>query len=62
MINPATAARMTTPFETWRRYDAKRQELMRAELRAIAAQKPISPNLYEVVTKILDEPGVRNGG
>jgi aminopeptidase N len=52
-INPQTAARMTTPFETWRRYDAHRQALIRAELDAIAAQKPLSPNLFEIVTKIL---------
>jgi aminopeptidase N len=52
-INPQTAARMTTPFETWRRYDSERQELIKAELESIAAQKPLSPNLYEIVAKIL---------
>ncbi|MEM9250699.1 MAG: aminopeptidase N, partial [Pseudomonadota bacterium] len=29
-VNPQTTARMTTAFETWRRYDADRQGLMRA--------------------------------
>jgi aminopeptidase N len=53
VINPQTAARMMTAFETWRRYDEQRQTLMRAELEAIAAQKPLSPNLYEIVMKIL---------
>ena len=53
VINPQTAARMMTPFETWRRYDPERQALIRAELEAIAAQKPLSPNLYEIVMKIL---------
>jgi aminopeptidase N len=53
VINPATAARMVTPFETWRRYDARRQALIRVELEAIAAQQPLSPNLYEIVMKIL---------
>jgi len=57
-INPQTAARMMTPFETWRRYDPRRQEMIQAELRTIAAGKPISPNLYEVVTKILEPAGV----
>jgi aminopeptidase N len=53
VINPQTAARMMTPFETWRRYDPQRQALIRAELETIAAQKPLSPNLYEIVMKIL---------
>jgi aminopeptidase N len=53
VINPQTAARMLTPFETWRRYDAARQNLIKAELETIAAQKPLSPNLYEIARKIL---------
>jgi aminopeptidase N len=53
LINPQTAARMVTPFETWRRYDGPRQEAIRRELETIAAQKPLSPNLYEIVVKIL---------
>jgi aminopeptidase N len=52
-LNPQTAARMTTAFETWRRYDKPRQALMRRELETLAAGKSISPNLYEIVAKIL---------
>ena len=52
-INPQVAARMAGAFENWRRYDAKRQALMRAELDAILAQKDLSPNLFEVASKIL---------
>jgi aminopeptidase N len=52
-INPQTAARMAAAFETWRRYDAERQRLMRAELEAIAAGAGLSANLYEMVTKML---------
>jgi aminopeptidase N len=52
-INPATAARMMTPFETWRRYDATRQSLMRGELETIARRNDLSPNLFEVTTKML---------
>jgi aminopeptidase N len=44
---------MTTPFETWRRYDHDRQALIRAELETIASQKKLSPNLFEIVGKIL---------
>jgi aminopeptidase N len=52
-INPQTAARMAAAFETWRRYDTGRQQLMRTELEAIAARPGLSANLYEVATKIL---------
>ena len=52
-INPQTAARMAAAFETWRRYDAGRQPLMRAELEAIAARPGLSANLYEMATKML---------
>jgi aminopeptidase N len=52
-MNPLVAARMAGAFETWRRYDGKRQVLMRAELEAILALKGLSPNLFEVGSKIL---------
>ncbi len=53
-MNPQVAARLTGSFESWRRYDEARQGLMRAELAAILAQKPLSPNLFEVASKILN--------
>jgi aminopeptidase N len=52
-INPQTAARMMTPFETWRRYGAERQALMKGELEGIARRNALSPNLYEVTSKML---------
>jgi aminopeptidase N len=52
-LNPQTAARMAAAFENWRRYDAERQRLMRAELEAIASGTGLSANLYEMVTKML---------
>jgi aminopeptidase N len=52
-INPQTAARIAAAFETWRRYDGDRQKLMRNELETIAEQPRLSPNLYEMVTKML---------
>ncbi len=52
-MNPQVAARLTGSFETWRRYDEARQALMRAELEAILRQTPLSPNLFEVASKIL---------
>jgi aminopeptidase N len=52
-MNPQVAARLAGSFESWRRYDDQRQNLMRTELEAILAQKPLSPNLFEVASKIL---------
>jgi aminopeptidase N len=52
-LNPQVAARLAGAFETWRRYDADRQALMRAELQTTLAQKNLSPNLFEVASKIL---------
>ena len=52
-MNPQVAARLAGAFECWRRYDANRQQKMRAELEAILAQKGLSPNLFEVSSKIL---------
>ncbi len=53
-MNPQVAARMAGAFESWRRYDEARQELMRAELKAIQDLAGISPNLFEVVGKMLN--------
>ncbi len=51
--NPQTAARLTGAFETWRRYDAARQDLMRAALTRIAGADGLSRNTAEIVTRIL---------
>jgi aminopeptidase N len=52
-INPQVAARMAAAFENWRRYDDKRQALMRAELESILKQPGLSANLFEVSGKML---------
>ncbi|WP_232295636.1 aminopeptidase N [Pseudorhodobacter aquimaris] len=52
-VNPQTAARMSTAFETWPRYDADRQALIRAELARIAATPNLSRNLTEMVGRML---------
>jgi aminopeptidase N len=52
-MNPQVAARLAGAFETWRRYDSNRQALMRAELEAILSRTGLSPNLFEVASKIL---------
>ncbi|MGB3279582.1 MAG: aminopeptidase N, partial [Pseudorhodobacter sp.] len=52
-VNPQTAARMSTAFETWPRYDADRQGLIRAELARIQASNGLSRNLGEMVGRML---------
>ena len=52
-INPQVSSRLAGAFEAWRRYDDKRQALMRGELEATLKRPGISPNLYEVATKML---------
>jgi aminopeptidase N len=54
-LNPQAAARMLMPLTQWKRYDAGRQQLMRAELERIAALPGLSPNTDEVVRKSLQE-------
>jgi len=52
-MNPQVAARMAGAFESWRRYDLARQQMMRAELAAIRDLAGISPNLFEVAGKMI---------
>ncbi|MCX7645849.1 MAG: aminopeptidase N [Rhodobacteraceae bacterium] len=52
-VNPQTAARMTTAFETWPRYDADRKALIRAELARIAAAPDLSRDTGEMVARLL---------
>jgi aminopeptidase N len=53
--NPQIAARLLTPLTKWRRYDAARQGLMRAQLHRIAAENKLSKDVFEVVNKSLVE-------
>ncbi len=52
-INPQVAARMAGAFEAWKRYDVKRQGLMRAELDTLTKLDGLSANLFEVANKML---------
>ncbi len=52
-INPQVASRMSAAFEAWRRYDERRQALMRGELETTLKLSGISANLFEVATKML---------
>lgn len=52
-INPQTAARLLTALESWRRYDPARQDKIRAVLEKILEQRNLSPNCYEITSKML---------
>ncbi|MBL1319766.1 MAG: aminopeptidase N [Methylophaga sp.] len=52
-LNPQVASRMLGAFNSWRQYDAVRQDLMKQALSEIANHDDLSPDVYEVVTKYL---------
>ncbi|MFZ3183568.1 MAG: aminopeptidase N [Pseudomonas sp.] len=51
--NPQIASRQLAPLTRWRKYDASRQALMKAELERILASGELSSDVYEVVSKSL---------
>ena len=53
--NPQTTARMSTAFETWRRYDADRQGMMKEALNRIKATENLSRDTTEMVARILGD-------
>lgn len=50
-LNPKVASRLIKPLTGWRKYDDKRQELMQAQLHRILAEKDLSKETYEIVSK-----------
>jgi aminopeptidase N len=52
-LNPQVSSRLAGSLIQWRRYDEKRGALMKAELEKLKAMKPISEDLYEIVSKAL---------
>jgi aminopeptidase N len=53
--NPQIASRQLTPLTRWRKYAADRQELMKAQLRRVLAEPELSKDVYEIVSKSLQE-------
>ncbi|MBX9747906.1 MAG: aminopeptidase N [Hyphomonadaceae bacterium] len=51
--NPALAARLLTPFESWKRFDAGRQAHARAALEGLARLPNLSKNTREMVERTL---------
>jgi aminopeptidase N len=53
-LNPQTTARMSGAFETWKRYDADRQDLIRTQLERMLATEGLSSDTTEMVSRILN--------
>ncbi len=51
--NPQLAARLVSTFNSWRRFDDHHQSLMQTQLERIAANKPLSKDVFEIVTRAL---------
>lgn len=54
-LNPQVAARMVNPLTSLRRYDKERQGLMREQLEVLLQDKKLSKDVYELVSKSLEE-------
>ncbi len=52
-LNPQSAARLVTPLGRWRRFDAVRAGLMKAELQRIVATPGLSKDVFEVASRSL---------
>ncbi|WP_170348085.1 aminopeptidase N [Ruegeria atlantica] len=52
-VNPQTTARMCSAFQTLKRYDTDRQDLMKAQLTRIADTPNLSRDTTEMVSRIL---------
>ena len=53
-INPQITARLATPFTRWQRLDTARQDMMKEQLRLLAAKTALSRDLQELVMKSLN--------
>lgn len=52
-FNPQVAARMTTLFGTWAKYNGGRQQLMQAELVKIRGREGVSRETFEIAKRSL---------
>jgi aminopeptidase N len=52
-MNPQIAARLVSAFTMWKRYDKKRQALMKEQLERILGTPKLSKDVHEIVSKSL---------
>jgi aminopeptidase N len=53
-LNPQISSRMVEPLTSWKRYDKERQSFMRKQLEILRQDKNLSTDLFEIVTKSLE--------
>jgi len=53
-FNPQLAARLLTAFRSWRTLESTRRKLAEKALKGIAKSKPLSRDVYEIVTRTLE--------
>ncbi len=54
-FNPQVASRLLTSFRSYRTLETGRRKLARAALETIAKTKPLSRDVFEIVTRMLDD-------
>ncbi|MCU7796303.1 MAG: aminopeptidase N [Candidatus Thiodiazotropha sp. (ex Myrtea spinifera)] len=54
-LNPQIAARMLRIMSRWRRYDANRQALMKAQFERVLSKTDVSKDVFEIASKSLAE-------
>jgi aminopeptidase N len=52
-FNPQIASRLLSAFESWRIFEPKRRALAEAALKRVLAKKDLSPDVFEIATKII---------
>jgi aminopeptidase N len=53
-FNPQLAARLLTAFRSWRTLESPRRKLAERALKNISKSKPLSRDVYEIVTRMLN--------
>ncbi len=54
-LNPQVAARIVSQFNSWQQFDAPRQREILKQLRRIKEAGNLSPDVYEIVTKAIEQ-------
>ncbi len=52
-LNPQIAARLLNPLTRWKRFDARRQSMMKQSLQTILAHQGLSRDVFEIASKSL---------
>ena len=52
-LNPQIAARLTSAFNNWRKFDNSRKQLMENQLKMLVELDNVSPDVYEIASKAL---------